>query len=299
MTDDGKVRQFRGGAKYDRPRKPPTETFKGGMAPDAFANNGKRKANGPDPQQTTKTLHANKPTSYEVGYAKPPKGRQYRPGQSGNPYGRPLGAKNKPKIDQEALSLRAIILDQANREIAIQEGGKTKKIPAKEVIIRATIASAAKGDPRSQKLALDLVQKAEASKDNERRVLYEAAVDYKLAWERKLEAYREKGLDKLDHEPARPFPDPDHIIIDPIAGTVGICGPLSRDEIPKYQFLWNEKEKAFKKIEDIIEKLNQCSDRVERKKLSKQFDKAVVEIGKLNFLLGNWTPSSDAQKNKK
>ena len=31
---------------------------------------------------------------YEVGYGKPPKSGQFKPGQSGNPKGRPKGAKN-------------------------------------------------------------------------------------------------------------------------------------------------------------------------------------------------------------
>lgn len=289
MTEYKKRKVFSGGGKSFRPRTISPELAKGGLAPDAFANARQRRKKTSDPQQTTKTLHANKPTSYEVGYAKPPKERQYRPGQSGNPYGRPLGAKNRPKIDQDALSLREIILAQANREIAIQEGGKTKKIPAKEVIIRATIAAAAKGDTRAQKTVLDLVQAAEKSKQLEQMKIFEAFADYKLAWERQIESYREKGLDKFGYEPTRPFPDPDHIILDPIAGTVEIRGPLSRDEIPKYEFLWKEKEKAIKKIDTVLEKLNQCSEEAERKNLWKQFGKAKEYLGKLEALLGDWT----------
>lgn len=34
---------------------------------------------------------------YEVGYAKPPTEHRFRKGASGNPSGRPKGAKNKPK----------------------------------------------------------------------------------------------------------------------------------------------------------------------------------------------------------
>ena len=32
---------------------------------------------------------------YEVGYGKPPKDTRFKPGQSGNPSGRPKGATNK------------------------------------------------------------------------------------------------------------------------------------------------------------------------------------------------------------
>nr|WP_306262013.1 DUF5681 domain-containing protein [Pararhizobium sp. IMCC21322] len=32
---------------------------------------------------------------YEVGYAKPPQSSRFKPGMSGNPKGRPKGARNK------------------------------------------------------------------------------------------------------------------------------------------------------------------------------------------------------------
>ena len=35
--------------------------------------------------------------TYRVGYCRPPKARQWQPGQSGNPRGRPRGAKNRAK----------------------------------------------------------------------------------------------------------------------------------------------------------------------------------------------------------
>lgn len=39
------------------------------------------------------------PADYETGYGKPPKARQWRPGQSGNPNGRPKGSRNKPTLE--------------------------------------------------------------------------------------------------------------------------------------------------------------------------------------------------------
>jgi len=40
-----------------------------------------------------------KPAAYEVGYAKPPKAHQWKPGESGNPLGRPKGSRNKPTLE--------------------------------------------------------------------------------------------------------------------------------------------------------------------------------------------------------
>ena len=40
----------------------------------------------------------------DVGYGKPPRSRRFKPGQSGNPKGRPKGAKNRDTILRELLN---------------------------------------------------------------------------------------------------------------------------------------------------------------------------------------------------
>lgn len=51
-------------------------------------------------------------SDYKAGYAKPPHHGRFKPGQSGNPKGRPRGAKNlRPTSNEERL--KGIILDEA------------------------------------------------------------------------------------------------------------------------------------------------------------------------------------------
>ncbi|MCC6949789.1 MAG: hypothetical protein IT539_18695 [Bradyrhizobiaceae bacterium] len=48
---------------------------------------------------------------YEVGYKKPPKAHQFKPGQSGNHRGRPKGKRNMRSILQEALAAKVKVRD--------------------------------------------------------------------------------------------------------------------------------------------------------------------------------------------
>ena len=61
-------------------------------------------------------------TDYEVGYGKPPKSSRFKKGKSGNPKGRPKGAKNRlPNLNEERL--KSIIIKEAYRPINVVEDG--------------------------------------------------------------------------------------------------------------------------------------------------------------------------------
>ena len=85
---------------------------------------------------------------YEVGYGKPPQSTRFKPGQSGNPKGKPRGAKNL-----------ASILDNAIKEkVVVNENGKRKTISKLEVAIRQLVNKAAMGDQKAMMQLLPLVQ---------------------------------------------------------------------------------------------------------------------------------------------
>lgn len=61
------------------------------------------------------TDEPNHETSYDVGYGKPPVASRFKPGQSGNPRGRPKNARNVRTLLAAALAQR----------ITIREGERT------------------------------------------------------------------------------------------------------------------------------------------------------------------------------
>lgn len=83
----------------------------------------------------------------DVGYGKPPKAHQFKPGQSGNPKGRPKGAKNLLKL----------IAKHAAKKVSVIEGGMEKKMPRMDVVITAMFNKASKGDVSAARLLTNLI----------------------------------------------------------------------------------------------------------------------------------------------
>jgi Family of unknown function (DUF5681) len=83
-----------------------------------------------------------------VGYGKPPRHTRFEKGRSGNPKGRPSGAKNLSTLFIEAL----------NETVIIAENGGRRKISKRQAIVKQIVNKAAKGDWRCTKLLLELPQ---------------------------------------------------------------------------------------------------------------------------------------------
>jgi len=86
--------------------------------------------------------HRRKPPrkgDYEVGYGRPPKRGRFKPGQSGNPKGRPRGRKNIHTILEETLF----------RLVTITENGRKRKAPAIEALFLSLLRKSLDGDMRA------------------------------------------------------------------------------------------------------------------------------------------------------
>jgi len=74
---------------------------------------------------------------YDVGYRKPPKKTQFKPGTSGNPKGRP---KRKPWV------LADIIRGVLGTPIEYRERGRVKTVTRQELLLKMLVEQAIKGD---------------------------------------------------------------------------------------------------------------------------------------------------------
>ena len=90
-----------------------------------------------------------KSSPYKVGYGRPPKATQFKPGKSGNPKGRPKGPK----------SVGAVLNDILHRRIEVTENGETRRIPVLVVMLRRLANEAVRSDPRALKLMLSLMDR--------------------------------------------------------------------------------------------------------------------------------------------
>jgi hypothetical protein len=81
----------------------------------------------------------------EVGYGKPPRAHQFKPGQSGNPKGRKKGVKNEATILQELLQ----------QKVAVNDRGKRRKIMLLEAVLRRIIDDCLKGNTKSAAFLLN------------------------------------------------------------------------------------------------------------------------------------------------
>lgn len=111
---------------------------------------------------------------YEIGKGRPPRATRFKPGQSGNPKGRPKGRKDFATEINEVLKA----------PVPVTENGRTRKVTSTKATLMRLRKKALEGDGRSidRLLELALAQAAE-----------EAAVE----GERKLSAVEDEILERF------------------------------------------------------------------------------------------------------
>ena len=82
---------------------------------------------------------ATKDDDDRVGYRRPPKQTRFKPGQSGNPKGRPKHARN----------LKSEFLEELGEIIRVREGDREMKISKQRAFVKALVAFSFGGRPNN------------------------------------------------------------------------------------------------------------------------------------------------------
>ncbi len=82
----------------------------------------------------------------KVGPGRPPRHTRFKPGQSGNPNGRPKGSKN----------FATILHQQLRKKVTITVDGKPKRVTVQEVIARRLANDSMKGTTKAMELLIRL-----------------------------------------------------------------------------------------------------------------------------------------------
>jgi hypothetical protein len=230
-----------------------------------------------------KTAAAQRTDEYEVGYGKPPKHSQFKPGNSANPRGRPKGSKNKaPRWSQGAFD--ALIREEAYRSMTFNDNGRPVTMPVMQAVMRRVSIDALQGRSRAQKLFLnELVGGAERRNNTLFETYQEAMIRYKNEQRRRLDEVLAAG-----GKPPELIPHPDDIIIDLSTGEPSFIGPQTHEDKARWEFLAKTREQQRANLKHWKSELEASDDEEDRSYLERSI-KQVSELLKMIVEeIGEW-----------
>jgi hypothetical protein len=166
-----------------------------------------------------------RPWDPEVGYGRPPKATQFKPGQSGNPKGRPKGAKTR-RFASGGHNLRDALLAEMERIIVIQEGDQQVEMTQLQAALRRLMIKAMKGDIDAIRMLLRYAEEMQREDRQLHERFLEQMLKYKVKAEAEVRQRQAKGITDMSDI----LPHPDHIDADFVTGEVLITGPMSPRE---------------------------------------------------------------------
>ena len=197
------------------------------------------------------------PVPYKVGYGRPPTEHRFRKGRSGNPRGRPRGARNKPKIDT-GIGMRgaeAYLRAEAYRMVTLREGDNVIELPAIQAVFRAMGVAAMKGNRFAQRTLADMITRVEHEDFTSRLDAFGKWAEYKHEWGEAIERAQLAG-----RAPPRPIPHPDDVLLDPHTGDVKFAGPLTKEARDRLDQALKRRADAQEEVTYFAEKYRETSD---------------------------------------
>jgi Family of unknown function (DUF5681) len=238
-------------------------------------------------------------TPKSSNYRKPPSEHRFKPGQSGNPKGRPK--KVRPPVNSVGNAgiydrIAAMALHEATRLITVRDGNRTEKVPAIQAVLRSMLRSAAQGDTKVQRQIIELTTQAEVARAALALEYGRRMSRYQKWAEEKIAEHKRKGL-----EPPELYPHPDDIIFDDSSGAVRVDGPLSKEQAGARKavkgHLW---QKAFRYFEIEEQLKSEPNNKKLKRELAehKKYLDIIDQEGERSLRLEMLQQSRDALKPK-
>ena len=92
-----------------------------------------------------------------VGYKKPPKSSQFRPGQSGNPSGKSKGLR----------SIASELRDILGEEMTVSTGNEIKRVTKQRALASALVSAAIEGDLRATAIVIGHLNRGAGSEGSD------------------------------------------------------------------------------------------------------------------------------------
>jgi hypothetical protein len=128
--------------------------------------------------------------------AKPGASTQFKKGQSGNPKGRPR--KNQSSGGRLPTELAELVKSETERLLTLTDAGKPVTMSALQAVLRATVVSAARGNPHAQRTVLQLAGAAQAQAARAKSDEYQAAILLKIQLDHERDVWLARGRSETD-----------------------------------------------------------------------------------------------------
>lgn len=123
--------------------------------------------------------------NYQVGYRRPPRHTQFKPGRSGNPRGRP-GRFIEPAPNRWVL--RGQFMHLCKKQITVVEDGRREKMPIMMAVLRQLQIKALSGDMTAIKHLLPLYDSILRENEETQHQFMKYVLEDEARWEKETEA---------------------------------------------------------------------------------------------------------------